>query len=108
MVVSRSALIASLLLAHVVAACTSNRSYTDTPLVEVKKDAPGMIWKGSETTYWIVPDSGTRLLPDDLPDEFEVDSLRVIFSGEVHEKPRAVKMMGRPFVLTSIVRDTSR
>jgi hypothetical protein len=53
-----------------------------------------------------VPDAdpGTRYAPDALAEEFRVDGLRVIFSGEVREPPPHARLWGTPLRLTSIRR----
>jgi len=57
--------------------------------------------------YGIVPnaDRGTRYAPDRLPDEFQKDGLRVIFSGRLKPVDPAVRAWGIPLELTSIRRE---
>jgi hypothetical protein len=56
--------------------------------------------------YGIVPDSdpGTRYAPDHLPAEFEVDGLRVVFSGDVQTPPPGARVWGTSLRLTAIRR----
>jgi hypothetical protein len=73
------------------------------------EDVNGTIKKIGELGYAIVTEgeSGTRYAPDNMPEEFEVDGLRVIFSGVVGEIPpnaRGGRMWGMPLELTDIRR----
>ena len=54
--------------------------------------------------YVIVPDydNTQRFLPDNLPELFKKDGLKVIFSGKICEIPENVRLVGTPFILTSI------
>ncbi|HEY7412638.1 MAG TPA: hypothetical protein VII13_17995 [Vicinamibacteria bacterium] len=70
------------------------------------ENAPGVIRRVGDLGYGIVPDAdpGTRYAPDALAEEFRVDGLRVIFSGEVREPPPHARLWGTPLRLTSIRR----
>jgi hypothetical protein len=69
-------------------------------------EAAGAIQRVGEGWWGIVPDfdTGTRYAPDALPADFQVDGLRVIFSGVVGEIPPEVRMWGTPLELTAIRR----
>ncbi|MBC8046926.1 MAG: hypothetical protein H7Y00_09035 [Fimbriimonadaceae bacterium] len=55
---------------------------------------------------WIIRVSengeSTDYFPSNLTDEFKVENLRVVFSGEVQDIPANVRMVGKPIRLTSI------
>jgi hypothetical protein len=54
--------------------------------------------------YVIIPDydDSQRFLPDNLPELFKKDGLKVIFSGKICEIPANVRLFGTPFILTGI------
>lgn len=57
--------------------------------------------------FAIVPDRdpGSRYVPDrPFPPEFQVDGLRVRFSGTQSEAPEGVRLWGTPFRLTTLRR----
>lgn len=57
--------------------------------------------------FAIVPDRdpGTRYVPDrPFPPEFQVDGLRVLFSGTETEPPEGVRLWGTPFRLATLRR----
>jgi len=67
-------------------------------------DQKGTVRLVSDDVYALEPDSdtGTRYLPDALPDDLKQEGLRVVFSGQVGEIPPNVRMMGTPFTVTAI------
>lgn len=69
-------------------------------------DAAGTVKRVGTMGYGIVPDSdpGTRYAPDHLPAEFEVDGLRVVFSGDVQTPPPGARVWGTSLRLTAIRR----
>ena len=71
------------------------------------ENAHGAITKVSDEWYGIVPDDdpGTRYAPENLPDDFRVDGLRVIFSGTVSDIPPTGRRWGTPLELTEIHRE---
>ena len=54
--------------------------------------------------YVISPDydDTQRFLPDNLPDIFKKDGLKVIFSGKICEIPENVRLIGTPLILIGI------
>lgn len=56
--------------------------------------------------FGIVPDrdTGTRYAPDRLPAEFQVDGLRVVFTGSEVSPPPGARLWGTPFRLAAIRR----
>jgi hypothetical protein len=74
----------------------------------VVTDAVGTVHEvGAGSGRWsLVPDDdpGQRYAPDELPEAFRVEGLRVVFSGEVGEIPPNVRMWGTPLHLTAIRR----
>lgn len=68
----------------------------------------GTVTKVGDFGYALVPDSdpGTRYAPNELEDAYEVDGLRVIFSGVVGAVPSSGERGGRvwatPLTLTHI------
>jgi hypothetical protein len=73
------------------------------PAVE---EQTGVIRRVGTFGYGIVPDRdpGTRYAPDRLSREFEVDGLRVIFTGAETAPPPGARLWGTPFHLVSIRR----
>jgi hypothetical protein len=70
----------------------------------------GVIQRVGAFGYAIVPDRdpGTRYAPNRLPREFEVDGMRVIFSGTEMAPPPGARLWGTPFHLVSIRRAPAR
>jgi hypothetical protein len=70
------------------------------------KEQLGTIERVGTFGYGIVPDRdpGTRYAPDRLAKEFEVDGLRVLFSGREIPPPPGVRQWGTPFHLETIRR----
>jgi hypothetical protein len=70
------------------------------------RDAPGTVQRVGDFGYGLVPDSdpGTRYAPDRLPSAFQVDGLRVVFSGEVLPPPANARLWATPLRLTAIRR----
>jgi hypothetical protein len=70
------------------------------------EEQTGVIRRVGTFGYGIVPDRdpGTRYAPDRLAPEFEVDGLRVIFSGAETAPPSGARLWGTPFHLVSIRR----
>ncbi|MDV2481116.1 DUF333 domain-containing protein [Methanoculleus sp. Wushi-C6] len=54
--------------------------------------------------YGIVDDEGRRFLPQDLPEEYRVDGIRVAFSADVLDGGAGIHMWGTPVTLSSIER----
>lgn len=73
------------------------------------REEMGTVKQVGNLGYGIVPDSdpGTRYAPDRLPPEFEVDGLRVIFSGEETAPPEGARLWGTYFRLTAIRKASS-
>jgi len=73
---------------------------------DVITDVPGHVVEVMDEAWALQPedDEGTRYAPDELPEEFLVDGLAVIFSGEVGEIPPNVRLWGTPLHLTDIRR----
>lgn len=52
---------------------------------------------------WIIEmDGGKRFVPDYLPEDFKVDGLQIIFSGNAGTNPPNVKALGDPFSITAM------
>ena len=67
----------------------------------------GTIRKVGTLGFAIVPDRepGTRYAPDRaFPPEFQVDGMRVLFSGAVGESPEGVREWATPFRLATLRR----
>jgi hypothetical protein len=67
----------------------------------------GTIRRVGSFGFAIVPDSdpGTRYAPDrPFPPEFQVDGLRVRFSGAVTDPPEGARVWGTPFRLATLRR----
>lgn len=69
-------------------------------------DVPGHVVEVMDDAWGLQPDEdeGTRYDPDDLPEDFRIDGLPVIFSGEVGEIPPNARLWGTPLHLTDIRR----
>ena len=69
-------------------------------------DVPGRVVRVMDDRWALQPenDEGTRYAPDELPEEFRIDGLAVVFSGEIGEIPPNVRMYGTPLRLTDIRR----
>jgi hypothetical protein len=69
-------------------------------------EAAGTVKHVGRDWYGLVPDSepGTRFAPENLPEEFREDGLKVVFSGTVKESPEGVRMWGTPFEISEIRR----
>jgi hypothetical protein len=95
----------TILLLSLTAGCAALRPTGPETLARVE-DATGTIRRVGNFGYGIVPDSdpGTRYAPDRLPVEFQVDSLRVIFSGVAQSPAANVRLWGTSFRLTAIRR----
>lgn len=70
------------------------------------QEQTGTIRRVGSFGFAIVPDRdpGTRYAPDRLPADFEVDGLRVIFSGSETPPPEGARLWGTPFHLAKIRR----
>jgi hypothetical protein len=67
----------------------------------------GTIRKVGTLGFAIVPDRdpGTRYVPERaFPAEFQVDGLRVLFSGEEAPSPEGVRLWGTPYRLATLRR----
>lgn len=67
----------------------------------------GTIRRVGTMGFAIVPDRdpGTQYAPDrPFPPEFQVDGLRVLFSGVVAQSPEGVRQWGTPFRLSTLRR----
>lgn len=87
------------------AGCAS-RGTTATAVPPLAEEA-GTIRKVGTFGFAIVPDRdpGTRYAPDrPFPPEFQVDGLRVLFSGSVGEAPEGVRQWGTPYRLATLRR----
>jgi len=70
-------------------------------------EASGAVVQVGNFGFGLVPDadSGTRYAPTKtLSEDFQVDGLRVVFSGVVEESPRGVRLWGTPLRVTAIRR----
>ena len=69
-------------------------------------DAPATVRLLGETDYVIYPDDepGARYAADDVPESFQVDGLRVAFSGRRLPIPPNVRLIASPLDLTHIER----
>jgi hypothetical protein len=75
--------------------------------VPVAGEEAGTIRRVGTFGFAIVPDRdpGTRYAPErPFPPEFQVDGLRVMFSGTVVEPPEGVRQWGTPYRLTTLRR----
>ena len=75
--------------------------------VPVASEEPGTIRRVGTFGFAIVPDRdpGTRYVPDrPFPPEFQVDGLRVVFSGTETEPPEGVRQWGTPYRLATLRR----
>ena len=73
----------------------------------VAGEQAGTIRRVGTFGFAIVPDRdpGTRYVPDRaFPPEFEVDGLRVLFSGTEAEPPAGARLWGTPFRLATLRR----
>lgn len=88
------------------AACAS-RSSAPAAAVPTLDEQAGTIRRVRTFGFAIVPDRdpGTRYVPDrPFPPEFQVDGLRVLFSGTETEPPEGVRLWGTPFRLATLRR----
>ena len=88
------------------AACAS-RSAAAAVTVPALQEQAGTIRRIGTFGFAIVPDRdpGSRYTPDrPFPPEFEVDGLRVLFSGRETEAPEGVRQWGTPFRLATLRR----
>lgn len=53
-------------------------------------------------TWLIEMDGGKRYVPDYLPEDFKVDGLKIVFSGNAGTNPPNVRAMGDPFTITAM------
>jgi hypothetical protein len=87
-------------------ACAS-RGSPPAPTVPAPGEQAGTIRRVGTLGFAIVPDRdpGTRYVPDrPFPSEFEVDGLRVLFSGTETEPPEGARLWGTPFRLATLRR----
>ena len=87
------------------AGCASRSSAAAT--VPAPDEQAGTIRRVETFGFAIVPDRdpGTRYVPDrPFPPEFQVDGLRVLFSGTETEPPEGVRLWGTPFRLATLRR----
>ena len=75
-------------------------------IADTLHDATGTIRQVSAGLIALVPDArpATRYVPQNLPEGFQQDGLRVVFSGWLEEIPPNVRMIGQPLVLTALRR----
>lgn len=88
------------------AACASRSSSAAATVPAVDEQA-GTIRRVGTFGFAIVPDRdpGTRYVADrPFPPEFQVDGLRVLFSGTETEPPEGVRLWGTPFRLATLRR----
>jgi hypothetical protein len=93
----------AILMLGLAAGCASERPREASPAPSGREET-GTVKQVGHLGYGIVPDRdpGTRYAPDRLPAEFQVDGLRVIFSGEETAPPEGARLWGTYFRLTAI------
>jgi len=103
---ARLVLLACLAAMPFVSGCAA-RNASVSASVPAPDEQAGTIRRIGTLGFAIVPDRdpGTRYAPDRaFPPEFQVDGLRVLFSGLVVESPEGVRIWGTPFRLTTLRR----
>jgi hypothetical protein len=99
------AVVALVLVAPLLASCAARSANAAT--VPAPDEQAGTIRKVGTLGFAIVPDRdpAARYVPERrFPAEFEVDGLRVIFSGAVTQAPEGVRAWGTPFRLATLRR----
>jgi hypothetical protein len=89
------------LLAILVLGCGGNVETPIQPTDDIVNHT-GAIRSLGEWGFMILDDSGTGFCPSNLPEEFEAEGLRVLFSGRTGPVPSNVRMPGAPLELSAI------
>lgn len=92
-------------------ACGGRNSGLDASAPATVRDARGTVEQFPDAASYVIVTDGAieqRFVPANLPPDFRRHGLRVVFSGNPGEIPAHVRMIGTPFVLTSIRVESER
>lgn len=70
---------------------------------EVVESSGTVVWRTVEGGVWVIEaDNGTTYNPIDLPEDYQVDGLRVHFEGQLRTDMMGIHMVGPLIEITSI------